>query len=79
MHRIVGQLLSELTAAELLELEPGATLEELEEEILEAMAHAPGFSQATPFLANQIVASDKVLELYASDDQVREIMKSMEV
>ena len=79
MNRIVGELLKTLQAADLLELEPGATLEQLEEEIIEAMEGARSYSQATPFLSGQIVASDKVAELYATDEQLRAIMKDLEI
>lgn len=79
MQRVVQQLLHQLIDAELLELVPGSTIADLEEELLAAIGQAPGFSQATPFLASQILSSQRVHELYASDDQLREIMKHLEV
>ena len=79
MNRIIQQMLRQLIADELLELVPGATLAELEQEIVDAMSTARSFSQATPFLAEQLVSSPRVLELYASDDELRHIMKSLEI
>ncbi len=79
MHRIVNQMLQDLVAAELIELVPEASLEALELEIVESMGSARGFSQATPFLAERLVASKWVIELYASDDQIRHIMKNLEI
>ena len=79
MQRVVQQFLQNLVDGNLLELVPGSTLADLEEELLAAISQAPGFSQATPFLANQILTSDRVHELYASDEQLRDIMKHLEV
>ena len=44
MQQVVQQLLQNLVAGELLELAPGSTIADLEEEILNAISHAPGFS-----------------------------------
>ena len=79
MQLIVNQLLHQLVEDELLELVAGSSIEALEGEILEALSGAPGFSQATPFLVGKIVASDKVSELYATDEQMREILSHLMV
>jgi hypothetical protein len=79
MQTIVNQLLHQLVEDKLLELAEGSSIDELEGEILEALSGAPGFSQATPFLVGSIVASTKVSELYATDEQMREIMSHLMV
>ena len=79
MNRIVAQMLQELINQELLELASGATLETLEAELVSSMSKARSFSQATPFLAESLVQSDKVVELYASNDQLRNILQNLEL
>ena len=79
MNRIIHTMLEQLLRDELLELTPGATLAMLETDIIEAMSSARSFSQATPFLAQQLVSSPHVHELYASDDELRQILKNLEI
>ena len=79
MNRIVALMLRELISRELLELAPGATLEALESDLLSSMQKARNFSQATPFLAESMVASKHVVELYATNDQLRQIMQNLEL
>ena len=79
MNRIVAQMLRELMNQELLELAPGTTVEDLESDLVSSMSQAPGFSQATPYLAERLVTSEKVSELYASNDQLRQILRNLDL
>ena len=70
--RVLARMMEDLLEEQLLELSPGATVEELVEALMSAFEAAPAFSQAVPLIEGVLLNSPAVDELYADTDTLRE-------
>lgn len=77
LDQILLSLVRKLMADGSLELADGATAESLAREVQAALAEAAPFSQAGPALAQVLVDSEQVEELYCSDEDVGDALKAI--
>ncbi len=71
---IVDRLLTRLVSASLLELEPGASIELLSDEVVDAMRNRRGPAQFGALVSKVLVGSPLVVELYADDAEIARLL-----
>lgn len=78
LDHILHVFVERLVADGALALVPDATPELLVEDLRARLAEAPPFSSAGPFLANALMASPYVEELFATDTDIIEALNAVQ-
>lgn len=77
IRSIIRAVLLELDRRELLEVAPGVDLHQLADRISATMQGAKAFSQFSSWLSDALLASDDVVELYASNEELLDVLRDV--
>jgi len=77
IKNIIRRVVSELDRRELLDLEPGIDLLTFADTISATMQGAKAFSQFSSWLSEALIASPHVAELYASNEDILDILRDV--
>jgi uncharacterized transporter YbjL len=78
IQRILGRIIAALIADGRLVLVEGADADQLTGELAGAISSAPGFTQFGTWLADALLASPLVDDLYATDTALSELLREVE-
>ncbi|MFT4975580.1 MAG: hypothetical protein ACI8S6_001467 [Myxococcota bacterium] len=77
IRSVIYEVITELYSRDLIELAPGAKIRPIADTIAETMQGARVFAQFGPWLADALLASPLVDELFATNEDLLEILRDI--
>jgi hypothetical protein len=77
IQTVIRAVLSELDRRDLIELNPGTSLLDLADQIAGTMSGAKPYAQFSDWLSDSLIKSDAVAELYATNEDLVDILRDV--